>query len=398
MSAPLSKTNLTRLSNAGRLSAEAAAGHLESRGQLFRQLAVAHAISSGVISPNSDFVSSDGLGHRSKCAAPWSSRSIQGFVDPAAERIRTPSFDGTVPGIDELGVDRDSQPGFSLAHIVMLIPIILKYNCRMTSLYPFKNMRRARGRGGCVARLSDRLPCLGTRRFPRPADTGVPVVEVAGGKLKIEICADNVVRVVFARDLASFERPTLATAVKRCVDTPYTVTRATGVLTVATAKLTVRVDTATGAITFLDSSGQPILAETAGGGRTLTPAVVQGERVFQVRQQWQPQTGESLYGLGQHQHGLLDIKDTDLELRQYNTEVAIPFLVSSRGYGILWDNTSFTRFGDLGPAVPLPGTTGLYKTGGEPGDVEAQSGSVELERQRDTGRDGRPHVPDVLVG
>src|SRR5262249_42967462 len=49
----------------------------------------------------------------------------------------------------------------------------------------------------------------------------------------------------------------------------------------------------------------------------------------------------------------------------------IPFLVSSRGYGILWDNTSFTRFGELADAVPLPNTVGLYSTSpdAEPGDV-----------------------------
>jgi alpha-D-xyloside xylohydrolase len=103
---------------------------------------------------------------------------------------------------------------------------------------------------------------------------------------------------------------------------------------------------------------------------------VGGEQTTSVRQEWQPQADESLYGLGQHQHGLLDIKDTDLELRQYNTEVFIPFLVSSRGYGILWDNTSYSRFGDLGNAGPLPGTSGLYASGGDPGDVNPGSGSV----------------------
>ena len=85
---------------------------------------------------------------------------------------------------------------------------------------------------------------------------------------------------------------------------------------------------------------------------------------------------ESLYGLGQHQHGLLDIKDTDFDLRQYNTEVFIPYLVSSRGYGILWDNTSYSRFGDLVDPVPLPGVSGLYASGGAPGDVSPGSGSV----------------------
>ena len=84
---------------------------------------------------------------------------------------------------------------------------------------------------------------------------------------------------------------------------------------------------------------------------------MQGESTTSVRQEWAPNTDESLYGLGQHQHGLIDIKNTDLDLHQYNTEVFIPYLVSSRGYGILWDNTSFTRFGDLGQPQPVPAKT-----------------------------------------
>ncbi len=95
-----------------------------------------------------------------------------------------------------------------------------------------------------------------------------------------------------------------------------------------------------------------------------------------MRQEWTANTDESLYGLGQHQHGLIDIKGTDLDLHQNNTEVFIPFLVSSKGYGLLWDNTSFTRFGDLSDPVPLPVAPGLYATGGLPGDVAPGAGAV----------------------
>ena len=48
-------------------------------------------------------------------------------------------------------------------------------------------------------------------------------------------------------------------------------------------------------------------------------------------------------GLGQHQHGRLDQKGCVIELQQRNTEVAIPFLVSSRGYGFLWNNPGVGR-------------------------------------------------------
>ncbi len=197
----------------------------------------------------------------------------------------------------------------------------------------------------------------------------IPTITAGGGLLKIEVCADNVVRVAFAKDAAFFMRPSLAVAPKSCVATPFTTTSTATGTTIATAKLKVRIDAATGAVTFTDPSGTVILAEKAGGGRTITAATVQGEATTNVRQEWSPNAGEALYGLGQHQHGLIDIKDTDLDLHQYNTEIVIPFLVSSAGYGVLWDNDSFSRFGDLGAATPLPGTTGLYATGGEVGDV-----------------------------
>ncbi len=54
-------------------------------------------------------------------------------------------------------------------------------------------------------------------------------------------------------------------------------------------------------------------------------------------------TSEHLYGLGQHQHGRLDQKGCVIDLVQRNTEVAIPFLLSSEGYGFLWNNPAIGR-------------------------------------------------------
>jgi alpha-D-xyloside xylohydrolase len=206
--------------------------------------------------------------------------------------------------------------------------------------------------------------------------SGGVTLTVGGGTLKIEVCADNVIRVAFAKSTTFFTRASLTTAAKQCVPTSATTTTTGNLTKIATAKLTIQVDTTTGQVTFLDPSGQTVLAENTAGGRTLTAATVQGEATTSVRQEWASNADESLYGLGQHQHGLIDIKGTDLDLHQYNTEVFIPYLVSSRGYGVLWDNTSFTRFGDLTDSVPLPGTTGLYATTGVPGDVNPGSGSV----------------------
>lgn len=65
--------------------------------------------------------------------------------------------------------------------------------------------------------------------------------------------------------------------------------------------------------------------------------------LFHLEARFKAYDGERLYGLGQHQHGLLDQKGAVVELVQRNTEVSIPFLLSSRGYGFLWHNPAVGR-------------------------------------------------------
>lgn len=71
-----------------------------------------------------------------------------------------------------------------------------------------------------------------------------------------------------------------------------------------------------------------------------------GARVFEgnragtsrIRQSFRAYRGEKIFGMGQHTHGLLDHKGLTLDLVQRNGEVSIPFAVSSRGYGFLWND------------------------------------------------------------
>ena len=66
-------------------------------------------------------------------------------------------------------------------------------------------------------------------------------------------------------------------------------------------------------------------------------------RLYQIEAWFQSNDGEKFYGLGQHQHGRLDNKGSVIELQQRNTEVSIPFMVSNRGYGFLWNNPGLGR-------------------------------------------------------
>ncbi|HKW30542.1 MAG TPA: TIM-barrel domain-containing protein [Verrucomicrobiae bacterium] len=201
---------------------------------------------------------------------------------------------------------------------------------------------------------------------PEKLDDGV-LFHVGGHLLKLEVCADNIIRVAYAKDAAFFTRKTLAAGVRHDVRTSWSLKVENGEAVLATDKLQAHVDLVSGAVSFSDAAGHLILAESK-DGRTLAPAVVQGDLTFHVRQQWQSDPGEALYGIGQQQLGLMNLKGYPLDLWQHNGTVAIPFLVSSRGYGILWDNTSYTRFGDLTQPEPIPADE-LFDTNGHPGGL-----------------------------
>lgn len=99
------------------------------------------------------------------------------------------------------------------------------------------------------------------------------------------------------------------------------------------------------ALRFLRADGSELLAE-APTHHTWPPARhwrpgVRGLHHVAVR--FRGYDGERLYGLGQHSHGLLDHKGTVTDLSQRNGEVSIPFLLSSRGYGFLWNDPGVGR-------------------------------------------------------
>ncbi|GAL79477.1 alpha-xylosidase [Algibacter lectus] len=95
-----------------------------------------------------------------------------------------------------------------------------------------------------------------------------------------------------------------------------------------------------GVITFETKDGKGLLAET--NERTFINSEEEGKQ-HNVSQGFQA-GDEGLYGLGQFQSGIMNWKNVPIRLQQYNQEIAIPFLVSTKGYGIYWHNYSLTDF------------------------------------------------------
>ncbi len=212
------------------------------------------------------------------------------------------------------------------------------------------------------------------------------LIDLGSARERVSVYADNIIRVTVSPEFDASVRPSIGALppARTLVAWQWHPGVDAGVL--STDRLKVRIDLRTGRLDFLDAAGTPIVAEKAGVDR-LMPAVVQGEPTFHVREKWEPHADESFFGLGQNQLGVVDIKGHDLDLWQHNTAIAVPFLVSSLGYGILWDNCSYTRWGDLREWSAIPPDQ-LSDLEGKPG---ALSGSYyagrEFSRLADRRRD-----------
>ena len=98
-------------------------------------------------------------------------------------------------------------------------------------------------------------------------------------------------------------------------------------------------------ITFRGPDGAELLAESREHFWMPGARVFAGNRsgAYEIHQQFAAYPGERLYGLGQRTHGRLNIKGLALDLVQRNGEVSIPFVLSDRGYGLLWNSPAVGR-------------------------------------------------------
>lgn len=188
--------------------------------------------------------------------------------------------------------------------------------------------------------------------------------------IKLEVVADNIIRVIAApgKELASAN--SLITVYRKKSGLTWNVIPSKESLTLKTKRLTAIIDRRTGGVTFTDPAGKKILAEKQPFGRDFQAAVFDGRRYFTLTQTFQSTEGDAWYGLGQHQDGIMNYRGQQLTFFQNNTEVAVPFLISSKNYGILWDNYSLTRAGDVRPLHPLSSMQ-LFSKQGEPGWLTA---------------------------
>ena len=213
----------------------------------------------------------------------------------------------------------------------------------------------------------------------------IPVKEVKAGGAKVvrlQVINDNIIRVQ-ATSEASLPQKQSLMIVEQKANPKFDVRQDDDKVCVKASRVEARVDVESGEIAFYDASGKKLLEESDNGkqfknftvpereyglkgGAPLTEAMKHG---IQWQMKFDSPDDEAFYGLGQHQSEEFNMKGKNEDLFQYNTKVSIPFVLSNKNYGILWDSYSYCRFGNPNDYLQLNRAFKLYDRKGKAGHL-----------------------------
>jgi alpha-D-xyloside xylohydrolase len=207
------------------------------------------------------------------------------------------------------------------------------------------------------------------RLYKKTAD-GIKVTVINGSNISsvsLKVINDDIIRVSSVPGKELKEEPGMMCTYDKTNKNDWTSRINGDTAILETSSLKACVSTKTGEVAFYNLNGKLILKEQNGGGKTFSKIKVDNQEGYTMRQVFESEPDEALYGLGQHQSDEFNYKGKNETLYQYNTKVSVPFLVSSKNYGILWDNYSLTRFGDPRPYENLDQFRLFDKSGKEGG-------------------------------
>ncbi len=178
-----------------------------------------------------------------------------------------------------------------------------------------------------------------------PAPGGVRF-KLDKGLMEIDLLAADVIRVRYTSLDAFASKQSLVVEGKLAAAPSFTVRELGDEIMIQTDRLMISVDRSTGGIAYSDLRGSVVMAEDGRAGKTMVPATVVGMPTYTCATRFLSPADEGLFGLGCHplDSGSIDYKGRKQDLAIRYMTGAIPVLLSSRGYGLLWDNYSAASF------------------------------------------------------
>jgi alpha-D-xyloside xylohydrolase len=162
------------------------------------------------------------------------------------------------------------------------------------------------------------------------------------GTLRVQVCSNTIIRIRYSATSSIPDEPDYVVIKNDWPATQWSSDATADSVILKTAALKVTIARKDGGITYYDLSGKELFNEAT---RKLTPVKVNGEDTYRAESfiaiYGSP---EALYGLGQHQAGVWNYRGESVDIAQENSNISVPMLVSTKGYGIFWNNASHSRF------------------------------------------------------
>ena len=201
-------------------------------------------------------------------------------------------------------------------------------------------------------------------------------------QIRLQVVSDKIIRVQATAEQGFRDKQSLI-IVPQKGKANYKVEEQGEQLIITTAAMRAVLNEATGQITFYDLKDHVLLNEVAQGGKTFKPFTVPDREIgvdiakvpesqkhgWSWRALFDSPDNEAFYGLGQHQSEELNMKGKNEDLFQYNTKVSVPFVISNKNYGILWDSYSYCRWGNPEDYLQLNRAFKLYDKDGKEGQL-----------------------------
>ncbi len=166
------------------------------------------------------------------------------------------------------------------------------------------------------------------------------------GMMEVKICKDDVVEIKYTTSGELPPKSSLVVTNTWTTVPKFDVAEQMGVITISTNRMKIKVNIFSNAITYTDLNDVVILAEDNAGGKKMTRDTIAGLAVNNCETEFLSPQDEALFGLGCHPTDSLAMnykgRNQDLAIK-YMTG-AIPVLLSTRGYGLMWDNYSASKF------------------------------------------------------
>lgn len=213
-------------------------------------------------------------------------------------------------------------------------------------------------------------------QFEKTAD-GVVVTLAEGAikKVRLQVMSEKIIRVTALPGVDFGVMPeSIQVIAKPATNVEFTLEQSGNNLVLKTAQVTANLSLIDGTVNFADAKGNLLLKEENRGTVSAVTAdpIKPDADSFALRQEFNRGSDEGYFGLGQQQNGQVNYAGENVELTTHNLVKTIPFVVSSKNYGLLWDNNSVSYFGDPRATQPLNASLKLFDAEGKEGGLTAR--------------------------